>query len=144
MNNVKRNLSIKLNLTCPEIKHFVIKLTSNRKNAPLKCKINRSIMLKWSHRARTKSPKRSLRKRLLYYKAQMLHEDRFYTPFLSHDRYANWTEQDRNKSNTNFLFFFEIRIVLHLREWLTCGRQRRPPTCGIKRSQDGPHIIIIL
>lgn len=75
MNNVKRNLSIKLNLTCPKIKHFVIKLTSNRKNAPLKCKINRSIMLKRSHRARTESPKRSLRNVSVYYTAQTLPQE---------------------------------------------------------------------
>lgn len=92
MNNVKRNLSIKLNLTYPEIKHFVIKLTSNRKNAPLKCKINRSIMFKRSHRARTDPRKEAYVS--VYYKAQMLPQDRFHTLSLSISRRPNWTKWD--------------------------------------------------
>lgn len=111
MNNFKRSLSIKLNLSYPEIKHFVIKLTSNRKNAPLKCKINRSIMLKRSHRARTDPRKEAYVS--VYYKAQMLPQDRFHNCFPHTNEDPTLAEQDKNKSDTNFLFFFEIRIVLH-------------------------------
>lgn len=103
MNNVKRNLSIKPNLTCPEIKHFVIKLTSNRKNAPLKCKINRSIMLKRSHRARLNPRKEAFVS--VYYKAQMLPQAPHFRrpPSCLHPIRETRTQ---HKSDTHFYSFF--------------------------------------
>lgn len=99
-------------------------------------------MLKRSHRARTDPRKEAYVS--VYYKAQMLPQDRFHNCFPHTNEDPTLAEQDKNKSDTNFLFFFEIRIVLHSGEWLTCGRRRRPPTRSIIVSQDGPRIIIIL
>lgn len=89
-------------------------------------------MLKRSHRARRNPRKETYVS--IYYTAQMLPQHSIHTPIPSHRPSMKWIEKDKKiQSATNFLFFFEIRIVLHLWKWLTCGRRRHPPTRGIKR-----------